>query len=268
MPDSDREQSAVRRALAMIEALEARLATAEDARRAPIAIVGLGCRFPGEATGGAAYWRLLTEGRDAIAEVPPERWDAALYFDPDPDRPGKTNSRWGGFLSDVDKFDAGLFAISRREAEAMDPQHRLLLETAWEALEDSGIAPDGLTGSGTGIFLGLSTGDYATLLGAGRDLSWIDAYASLGSAPSIAAGRLAYAFGTQGPAMVVDTACSSSLVAVHLAAQALRSGECSLALAGGVNLILAPELTINFSKAHMLAGDGRCKTFDAEDRKS
>ncbi|MGH7030128.1 MAG: type I polyketide synthase, partial [Stellaceae bacterium] len=266
MPDTERqtrEQSAVRRALAMIEDLQSRLAASGPAHNAPVAIVGLGCRFPGAATGADAYWRLLADGHDAIAEVPPTRWDVARYYDPDPDRPGKTNSRWGGFLTDIDLFDAGLFGISRREAESMDPQHRLLLEVAWEALEHAGIAPDALSGSPTGIFVGLSSSDYATLLGAGRDAAWIDAYASLGNAPSIAAGRLAYAFGAQGPAMVVDTACSSSLTAVHLAAQALRGGECTLALAGGVNLILAPELTINFSKAHMLAADGRCKSFDA-----
>ena len=258
MPDTEhqaRERSAVRRALAMIADLEARLAAATTARSAPVAVIGLGCRFPGSATDGDAYWRLLADGQDAITEVPSTRWDIARYYDPDPDRPGKTNSRWGGFVSDVDMFDAGLFGISRREAEAMDPQHRFLLEVAWEALEHAGIAPDALAGSATGVFVGLSTGDYGTLLGAGRDPSWIDAYASLGNAPSISAGRLAYAFGTQGPAMVVDTACSSSLVAVHLAMQALRARECGLALAGGVNLTLAPELTINFSKARMLSSD-------------
>src|ERR1044071_4377203 len=175
MPDTERqerEQSAVRRALAMIENLEARLAAATAARSAPIAIVGLGCRFPGAATGGDAYWRLLAGADDAITEVPPARWDIDRYYDPDPDRPGKTNSRWGGFVADVDMFDAGLFATSRREAEAMDPQHRLLLEVAWEALEHAGIAPDALSASPTGIFVGLSTGDYGTLLGAGRDPSW------------------------------------------------------------------------------------------------
>ncbi len=266
MPDTDirmRETSAVRRALAMIQDLESRLAAADQAAHAPVAVIGLGCRYPGGVADPASYWRLLAEGQDGIAEVPAERWDLAAYYDPDPDRPGKTNARWGGFLPDVDAFDAGLFGISRREAEAMDPQHRLLLEVTWQALEHAGLAPDGLVGSRTGAFVGLSTSDYATLLGAGRDASWIDAYASLGNAASIAAGRLAYAFGFQGPAMVVDTACSSSLVAVHLAMQSLRAGECALALAAGVNLTLAPELTINFTKARMLAADGRCKTFDA-----
>jgi acyl transferase domain-containing protein len=271
MPDTDlrdsgmqsRETSAVRRALAMIQDLEARLAAAEQAGHAPVAVVGLGCRFPGGADGEVGYWHLLSEGLDGITEVPATRWDLSAYYDPDPDRPGKTNARWGGFLPDVDTFDANLFGITRREAEAMDPQHRMLLEVTWQALEHAGMAPDGLSGSRTGVFVGLSTSDYATLLGAGRDASWIDAYASLGNAASIAAGRLSYAFGLQGPAMVVDTACSSSLAAVHLAAQALRAGECTLALAGGVNLTLAPELTINFTKARMLAADGRCKTFDA-----
>ncbi|MDR3538269.1 MAG: polyketide synthase, partial [Acetobacteraceae bacterium] len=266
MPDTDmrtRETSAVRRALAMIQDLEGRLAAAQQAAHAPVAVVGMGCRFPGGAVDEAAYWALLAEGHDGISEVPPTRWDLATYYDPDPDRPGKTNARWGGFLPDVDAFDAGLFGISRREAEAMDPQHRLLLEVTWQALEHAGLAPDGLAGSRTGVFVGLSTSDYATLLGAGRDVSWIDAYASLGNAASIAAGRLSYSFGFQGPAMVVDTACSSSLVALHLAVQALRARECGLALAGGVNLTLTPELTINFTKARMLAADGRCKTFDA-----
>ncbi|MBN8906679.1 MAG: polyketide synthase, partial [Rhodospirillales bacterium] len=266
MPVTDaraREASAVRRALSLIQDLEARLAAAQAAAHAPVAIVGLGCRFPGAADGPDAFWSLLAEGRSGVTEVPRDRWDIDAFYDPDPDAPGKTNARWGGFLPDVDAFDAALFGIARREAEAMDPQHRLLLEVTWRALEHAGIAPDGLVGSRTGVFVGLSTSDYGTLMGAGRDASWIDAYASLGNAASIAAGRLAYAYGLQGPAMVVDTACSSSLTAVHLAVQALRAGECTMALAGGVNLTLAPELTINFTKARMLAADGRCKTFDA-----
>ncbi|WP_203073865.1 type I polyketide synthase [Falsiroseomonas ponticola] len=266
MPGTDtaaREASAVRRALAMIQDLEGKLEAAGRAAREPIAVIGIGCRFPGGAEGPDAYWQLLSEGRDAVTEVPPERWDATALFDADPDAPGRASSRWGAFLDAIDRFDAALFGISRREAEAMDPQHRLLLENAWAALEDAGIAPDRLAGQPMGVFVGLSTADYGTLLGRQRDLGWIDAYASLGNAPSIAAGRIAYALGTQGPTMVVDTACSSSLVATHLAVRALRSGECKVALAAGVNATLSPELTIGFSKAHMLAGDGRCKTFDA-----
>ncbi|SFK44369.1 type I polyketide synthase [Falsiroseomonas stagni] len=266
MPGTDptaREANAVRRALAMIQDLEAKLDAAGRAAREPVAVIGIGCRFPGGGEGPDAYWRLLSTARDAVTEVPADRWDATALFDADPDAPGRASSRWGAFLDGIDRFDAALFGISRREAEAMDPQHRLLLENAWAALEDAGIAPDRLSGQALGVFVGLSTADYGTLLGRQRDLGWIDAYASLGNAPSIAAGRIAYALGTQGPTMVVDTACSSSLVATHLAVRALRSGECRVALAAGVNATLSPELTIGFSKAHMLAGDGRCKTFDA-----
>ena len=254
---------AARRALAMIRDLQAKVAALEGAARPAVAVAGMACRFPGGADDPEAYWRLLADGVDAITEVPAARWDVDAWYDPDPDRPGKMSSRWGGFLADIDQFDATHFAIARREAEALDPQHRLLLETSWHALEDAGIAPDSLFGRKVGVFVGLSTNDYGTLLGAGRGAEWIDAYASLGNAASAAAGRLAYSLGTQGPTLVVDTACSSSLVAVHLAIQSLRAGECELAVAAGVNLTLAPELTINFSKAHMLAADGRCKPFDA-----
>ncbi|MBI2899197.1 MAG: polyketide synthase [Planctomycetes bacterium] len=173
------------------------------------------------------------------------------------------NTRWGAFLSGVRMFDPAFFGISPREALSIDPQQRLLLEVTWEALERAGRAPDGLSGSRTGVFAGVGANDYARLLGWQDDRTWIDSYASMGNAASMAAGRVSYALGLQGPCLVVDTACSSSLVAVHLAAQSLRNGECSLALAAGVNLVLTPELTINFSKARMMAPDGRCKTFDA-----
>uniref|UniRef100_UPI00190F2FA0 beta-ketoacyl [acyl carrier protein] synthase domain-containing protein n=1 Tax=Geminicoccus flavidas TaxID=2506407 RepID=UPI00190F2FA0 len=267
MPATERDLNqagvaAARRALAMIRDLQSRLAAAEGAARTPIAVTGLACRYPG-ADDADGYWEQIATGRDAITEVPPERWDIDAWYDPDPDRPGKISSRWGGFLRGIDQFDAAHFAITRREAEALDPQHRLLLETSWHALEDAGIAPDSLFGKKLGIFVGLSTNDYGTLLGAGRGAEWIDAYASIGNAPSAAAGRLAYSLGTHGPTLVVDTACSSSLVALHLAIQSLRAGECEVALAAGVNLILSPELTINFSKARMLAADGRCKPFSA-----
>ncbi|GHD52867.1 hypothetical protein GCM10017083_28800 [Thalassobaculum fulvum] len=253
----------LRRAIAAVAGMRQKLEAVEAKAHEPIAIVGMACRFPG-APDLDSYWRLLDEGRDAISEVPRERWDVDALYDPDPDAPGKMNSRWGGFVDGVDRFDAGFFGISPREAVGIDPQQRLLLETVWHALEDAALPPDDLEGSRTGVYVGLSTADYAQVLADREDgVDWIDAHASLGNSAAVAAGRLSYTLGLQGPAMVVDTACSSSLVSVHLAVQALRSGEIGLGLAAGVNLILSPELTIGFSKARMMAADGRCKTLDA-----
>lgn len=253
----------LRRAMAAVADMRGKLAATEARAHEPVAIVGIGCRFPG-APDVAAYWRLLTEGRDAIVETPPDRWDVEALYDPDPDAPGKMSTRWGGFIDDAACFDAGLFGISPREALVLDPQQRLLLETAWRALEDAGIPPDSLSGAAAGVWVGLSTTDYARVLGTRMPgAGWIDGHASLGNSVAVAAGRLSYTLGLQGPAMVVDTACSSSLVAVHLATQSLRRGETRLALAGGVNMMLSPELNIGFSKARMMAGDGRCKTLDA-----
>ncbi len=215
----------------------------------PIAIIGIGCRFPG-ADGPAAFWQLLTEGRDAVGDIPPERWT------PDPGSVGR-----GGFLEQVDQFDANFFNISPREATRIDPQQRLLLEVAWEALEDAGQVTKRLAGGPTGVFIGVSTYDYGSLQFGRPDL--IDAYSGTGGALSIAANRLSYALDLHGPSMAIDTACSSSLVAVHLACRSLRDGESTLALAGGVNVILSPALGDNFSKASLMAADGRCKTFDA-----
>jgi acyl transferase domain-containing protein/acyl-CoA synthetase (AMP-forming)/AMP-acid ligase II/acyl carrier protein len=227
----------------------------------PVAVVGVGCRFPGDGGGGPeAFWQILRDGVDAITEVPADRWDAEAWYEPDPQAPGKMSTRWGGFLPRVDAFDAAFFGIAPREAEEMDPQQRLVLEVAWEALEHAGQAPDRLTGSSAGVFLGISSNDYARLQ---EDPERIGPYWATGNALSIAANRVSYLLGLRGPSVAVDTACSSSLVAVHLAVQSLRSGECDLALAGGVNLILAPEPTITFSKAGMMAADGRCKVFDA-----
>ncbi len=226
----------------------------------PIAVVGLGCRFPG-APDPARYWEMLCNGVDAITEVPPDRWDVEAFYDADPGAPGKMVTRWGGFLEKVDEFDPDFFGITPREATGMDPQQRLLLEVAWEALEDAGIPQESLAGSRTGVFVGISSWDYA-----GRtqgDPERIDAYTGSGVAHSIAANRISYLLDLRGPSMAIDTACSSSLVAIHLACQSLRSGECSLALVGGVNLILKPDLAINFSKVGALATDGRCKTFDS-----
>ncbi|MBI3796469.1 MAG: acyltransferase domain-containing protein [Deltaproteobacteria bacterium] len=226
----------------------------------PIAIIGIGCRFPG-AHGLAAFWQLLRAGVDAITEVPPERFDLGVFYDPDPAVPGTINTRWGGFLEQVDQFDPHFFGISPREAVHMDPQQRLLLEVAWEALEDAGQALERLAGTSTGVFIGIATNDYGRIQLS--DPKLIDAYAGTGNAFSIAANRLSYVFDFRGPSLALDTACSSSLVAVHLACQSLWNGESTLALAGGVNLILSPAITINFTKAGAMAPDGRCKAFDA-----
>ena len=229
--------------------------------REPIAIVGIGCRFP-SAKDPEAFWNLLQHGIDAITEVPTSRWNLEDFYNPNPATPGKMNSRWGGFLERVDEFDAAFFGISPREAESMDPQQRLLLEVSWEALENAGLAPKRLAGSQTGVFVGISNYDYSQLqLGQHHNLS---AYSGTGNAFSIAANRLSYYLDLRGPSWAVDTACSSSLVAVHQACQSLRQGECQLALTGGVNLIISPQGTITFSQARMMAADGRCKTFSAE----
>ncbi|TSC24493.1 type I polyketide synthase [Corallococcus sp. Z5C101001] len=228
----------------------------------PIAITGAACRLPG-ARDLDSFWGLLRDKRDAIREVPADRWDIDAWYDPDPDAPGKMSSRHGGFLERVDGFDPQFFGITPREAVSLDPQQRLLLEVTWEALEHAGQAPSRLFKSQTGVFVGIGNSEYAQRLLGTQDASRIDAYLSTGNALSVAAGRLSYTLGLVGPCMAVDTACSSALVTVHLACQSLRSGECSLALAGGVNLLLSPQLFVNFSRARMLAPDGRCKPFDA-----
>jgi acyl transferase domain-containing protein len=225
-----------------------------------IAIIGIGCRFPG-ASDPDTFWQRLREGFDAITEVPRSRWDIDAFYDARPATPGKMNTRWGGFLEHVDQFDPQFFGISPREAIHMDPQQRLLLEVSWEALEHAGQAPEQLAGSRTGVFMGMSSADYSHL----QHTHGVEAhaYSGTGNALSIAANRLSYLLDLRGPSWTVDTACSSSLVAVHQACQSLRQGECDLALSGGVNLVLTPDLTISFSQAQMLAADGRCKTFDA-----
>jgi len=231
-----------------------------EAKNEPIAIIGIGCRFPG-ANDPAAFWQLLRDGVDAIREVPADRFDLHEFYDPDPLIPGKMNTRWGGFLEHVDQFDPNFFGISPREASRMDPQQRLLLEVTWEAVQDAGQVPERLAGTQTGVFIGIATNDYGRLQW--NDLERIDAYAGTGNATSIAANRISYTFDFRGPSLAIDTACSSSLVAVHLACSSLRNGESSLALAGGVNLILSPAIAIGFTKAGAMAPDGRCKAFDA-----
>ncbi|HEY3909039.1 MAG TPA: SDR family NAD(P)-dependent oxidoreductase [Stellaceae bacterium] len=242
----------LRRALIEIRSLKQRLAAAEQqgSRAEPVAVCGLGCRFPGGVDGPAAFWRLLGEGGEAIGPRPPGRWAADDTA---------TAPLAGSFLDDVEGFDAPFFEIAPREAAAMDPQHRLLLEVAWEALEHAAIDPQALAGSRTGVFVGLATNDYSRRVPAEA----VDRYFGVGSSPAVASGRIAYLLDLRGPCMTLDTACSSSLVAVHYAMRALRDHDCDTALAGGVSLMLTPELGESFVAAGMLAPDGRCKSFDA-----
>jgi malonyl CoA-acyl carrier protein transacylase len=258
-----KELTPLRRALLAVDELRSRLAAAEQWRDEPIAVVGIGCRFPGGATGPAAFWRMLCDGTDAVEETPISRWDLREYYDPDPSTPGKLSTRHLATIGDVDRFDAQFFGIAPREAISVDPQQRLLLEVAWEAFEHAGVPADGLLGSRTGVFVGICASDYMTMQMKWNDPEKVGPHYGSGIAHSMAAGRLSYVLGLQGPSVALDTSCSSSLVAVHLACQSLRLRECGLALAGGVHLSLSPEAQITMSKARMLAADGKCKTFDA-----
>ena len=226
----------------------------------PIAIIGIGCRLPG-AKDPESFWQLLRNGVDAITEVPKDRWDIDAFYDPEPGKPGKMSTRWGGFLERVDQFDPSFFGISPREVERMDPQQRLVLEVAWEALENAGLAPDKLSGSQTGVFIGIGNYDYCRLLA--KDITRANAYDGTGNTLSITANRLSYILNLRGPSVVVETACSSSLVALHFACRSLLQGESNACLVGGVSLMVVPETTITYSHARMMAPDGRCKTFDA-----
>jgi amino acid adenylation domain-containing protein len=252
--------SPLKRALIMIEEMQAKVDALQKEQNEPIAVIGIGCRFPG-ADNPKAFWHLLRDGIDAVSVVPKDRWDVDLYYEADPSAPGKMVTREGGFLPKVDEFDPEFFGISPREAERMDPQQRLLLEVVWEALENAGQVPQSLAGSKTGVFIGISSHDYSILQRG--DIKNADIYVSTGNAFSIAANRISYTFDFQGPSIAVDTACSSSLVATHMAVRSLRTGESEMAVVGGVNLILTPELTVTFSQAGLMAADGRCKTFDA-----
>ena len=226
----------------------------------PIAIIGIGCRYPGGANNPESFWQLLQNRTDSITEVPSSRWDVGPIYDPDPSTPNKTNTRWGGFLDQIDQFDPQFFGIAPREVATMDPQQRLLLEVTWEALEDAGQIPETLRNSQTGVFIGIGTHDYSIML-------WQqpvnDPYATTGTGNCIAANRISYTFDFKGPSLAIDTACSSSLVALHLACQSLRSGESTMAIAGGVNVLILPTVTAGFSKGGFMSSSGRCKSFDA-----
>lgn len=254
------ELSAEKRAL-LAKQLRAANGPAQLLMSDPIAVIGIGCRFPGNANSPEAYWELLRDGVDAISEIPADRWDLQSLYDPNPDVPGKMISKWGGFIDQIDHFDPAFFSISPREASNMDPQQRIFLEVAWEALEHAGQAVDQLAGSSTGVFVGVCGSEYGIVADTHDDL--INPYTGTGKAPNIIAGRLSYLLDLHGPSVAVDTACSSSLLAVHLACQSLRVGECSMALAGGVNVILAPQTNIMASKMRIMSPDGRCKTFDS-----
>src|SRR5437660_5737401 len=260
-PGHEKNLTAEQRALLALRRMRARVEALEHEKSEPIAIIGMGCRFPGKANTPESFWLLLKDGKDAIAQPATKRWDIDAYFERDPSLAGRIATQWSGFLEGVDQFDATFFGISPREAAYMDPQQRLLLEVAWEALENAGQPIQQLAGSLTGVFVGICNLDYNPI--ASFDPVSIDPYYSTGSAYSVAAGRLSYMFDFQGPCIAVDTACSSSLVAAHLACQSLRSRECNLALAAGANLILSPLPTLALAKWGMLSPEGRCKTFDA-----
>jgi acyl transferase domain-containing protein len=251
-----------KRLLLLAAELEERVRELEGRSHAPIAIVGMGCRFPGGVRDADSFWELLAEGRDAITEVPKSRWNVDELYDANPHAKGKVATRWGGFLDSPELFDPAFFGIAPIEAAGMDPQQRLLLEVAWEALEDAAIAPASLNGSRTGVFVGLCNSDYANL-GMQRPAGEIDAYFAQGASHAVASGRISYFLGLRGPSLSIDTACSSSLVAAHEACQSLRLGESDIALAAGANLLFSPEVTMALSRAQMMAADGRCKAFSA-----
>jgi acyl transferase domain-containing protein/NADPH:quinone reductase-like Zn-dependent oxidoreductase/NAD(P)-dependent dehydrogenase (short-subunit alcohol dehydrogenase family) len=253
----------LQKAFLALQKAESRADAAEAELRAPVAIVGLACRAPGGVLDANTFWELLSAGRDAIAPVPQDRWDHEALYDPDPAKQGRIATRNGGFVEGIDQFDPEFFGISPREADGMDPQQRMLLEVCWEALENAGQAPDQLQRSPTGVYIGAAGSDYANMQMQSNTARHFDAHFASGVAHSVLSGRVSYLLGLQGPSVTIDTACSSSLVAVHMACQALRAGECRLALGGGVNLILSPETFVALSQARMLAPDGRCKTFDA-----
>jgi acyl transferase domain-containing protein/acyl carrier protein len=255
--------SPLRKALSVIEHLERELSGLRRSANEPIAVVGMGCRFPGGASNPQLYWESLCNGVDAVSSIPEDRWPVEPIYSADRNLNGHVYTRYGSFLREVSEFDADFFGISPTEARSLDPQHRLLLEVTWEALEHGAIASATLRNSQTGVFIGIGQNDYAQLLLNAGDLNRITRFDGTGNGFCFAPGRISHTFGLRGPSVAIDCACSSSLVAVHLACQSLRSRECDLALAGGVQLILSPEVTVFLCRAGALAPDGRCKAFDA-----
>ncbi|NEQ41779.1 MAG: type I polyketide synthase, partial [Okeania sp. SIO3I5] len=259
--NSPQKLSNEQRLLLKLKQATAKIQEIQAATTEPIAIIGMGCRFPGGASTPEAFWDVLQNGVDTIAEVPKDRWDLDDYYHPDPDTPGKMYSRYGGFIDQIQEFDANFFGISPLETNHLDPQHRLLLEVSWEALEHSGKNPQQLKKSQTGVFIGICSNDYTNNV-LSQGLEQMNAYIGSGHAHSTASGRISYILGLIGPNLAVDTSCSSSLVSIHLACSSLRNQECNLALAGGVNILISPESTVGLCKSRMLSFDGRCKTFD------
>jgi len=263
MTDSAPNQmTPLQKAYSAIQLLKDQLDRSKSQLQEPIAIVGMSCRAPG-AKNPEELWQLIRNGKDAITDIPKSRWNAQDYYDPTPGTPGKAYTLRGGFVENVDQFDAEFFTITAREAEGMDPQQRLLLEVAWEALENAGIPPSSLSGSATGVFVGVTSSDYG-LLQATSNQDEVNPYFNTGTPLNACAGRISYVLGLQGPSIAVDTACSSSLTAIHLACNALRAKDCDFALAGGVNLTLSPLLNVTLSAAGMMSADGKCKTFSDE----